>query len=66
MSELLEKLEEQQGFWKSLWAQLTSFFGNNDYEQYRQQLSEIAGEAIDLCKYNRATRKLFKITSFEE
>ena len=66
MSEMLEKLEDQKGFWKSLWKKLLNIFRTDDYEQYRQQLSEVAGEAVGLSRYDRPTEKLVKITSFED
>ena len=66
MTELLEKLEEQKGFWQSLWDKICSIFGIDDYEQYRQQLSDISGKASGLSRYDRARRQLVKHSSFGE
>ena len=65
MSELLEKLEEQKGLWEHIWGKVLSILGINDYIRYRQQLSKIAGQATGLSKYDRATGRLLKTTSFE-
>ncbi|MBO7329001.1 MAG: hypothetical protein J6W00_09555 [Lentisphaeria bacterium] len=65
MSELLEKLEEEKNILQYIWDKVLDIFGVNDYKKYRQQLSDIAGDATELSKYDRATGELSKTTSFE-
>ena len=60
MLELLDHLENQQGWFKKFW---NFFFGNEEYAQYSLQLFELVGDAYRLCSYDVETKQLVDFSS---